>query len=131
MHTVRSDGAFEPDELLVKAAQGGLDVIAVTDHDEEWLLDLEQQVVKRASPPPRGAEVRGRVSDYALVVNGSSWLEISNISFHATTLSVAGDISNVTLSSLEFNYSAVSRRVEHVVIHPFYFFTWSREWEIR
>eukprot|EP01047_Picozoa_sp_COSAG01_P047948 COSAG01_NODE_4627_length_4865_cov_3.016786_3_plen_413_part_00 len=80
------------------------------DHGEEWLLDPERQLVKRASPPPRGAEVRGRVSDYALVVNGSSWLEISHLSFHATTLSVAGDIANITLSSLEFNYSAVSRR---------------------
>jgi hypothetical protein len=78
------------------------------DHGEEWLLD--QNLVKRASPPPRGAEVRGRVSDYALTVNGSSWLEISNISFHATTLSITGDVSNVTLSALEFNYSAVSRR---------------------
>ena len=80
------------------------------DHEEEWLLDLEQKIVKRTSPPPHGAEVRGRVSDYALTVNGSSWLEVSNISFHATTLSVTGDVSNVTLSALEFNYSAVSRR---------------------
>ena len=43
-------------------------------------------------------------------MNGSSWLQISNISFHATTLSVTGDVSNVSLSALEFNYSAVSRR---------------------
>ena len=80
------------------------------DHAEEWLLDLEQQTVVRASPPPRGAEVRGRVSDYALTVDGASWLQISDLSFHATTLSVTGDVSNVSLAALEFNYSAVSRR---------------------
>ena len=80
------------------------------DHDEEWHFDRDQQLVKRASAPRAEAEVRGRVSEYALAVNGASWLAISNISFHATTLSVTGDVSNITLSSLEFNYSAVSRR---------------------
>lgn len=80
------------------------------DHEEEWLLDQDSQMIKRASPPPQAAEVRGRVNDYSLAVNGSSWLEISNISFHATTISVTGDVSNVTLSTLVFNYSAVSRR---------------------
>jgi hypothetical protein len=80
------------------------------DHAEEWLLDTQQGTVQRALPPPQGAEVRGRVSEYALAINGSSWLEIANLSFHATTISVTGDIGNVTLSGLELNYSAVSRR---------------------
>ncbi len=33
MHTSRSDGKFDPTEVLQKAAGGGLEVIAVTDHD--------------------------------------------------------------------------------------------------
>jgi hypothetical protein len=33
MHSVRSDGAFEPEEVLDRCFAGGLDVIALTDHD--------------------------------------------------------------------------------------------------
>jgi len=33
MHTSHSDGKFAPEEVLAKAARGGLDVIAITDHD--------------------------------------------------------------------------------------------------
>ena len=33
MHTVFSDGALTPAELLKKAKEAGLDVISVTDHD--------------------------------------------------------------------------------------------------
>jgi len=33
MHTSHSDGKFGPEEVLRKAAKGGLDVIAITDHD--------------------------------------------------------------------------------------------------
>ena len=53
--------------------------------------------------------MRGRVSDFALAVNGASWLTIANVSFHATTISITGDVGNVSLSSLEFNYSAGGR----------------------
>lgn len=33
MHSSCSDGRFEPEEVLERAARGGLDVIALTDHD--------------------------------------------------------------------------------------------------
>ena len=31
------------------------------DHDEEWLLDVSSQLIKRTKTPPKGAEVSGRV----------------------------------------------------------------------
>ena len=99
------------------------------DHQEEWVLDLEQQLIKRTAPPPPGAEVRGRVSDFALAVNGASWLAISNLSFHATTLSVTGNVSNVSLSSLVFNYSAVSRRSLGEDTPPIGLTVWRQEQE--
>jgi len=33
LHTTRSDGRYDPDEVLRRCARGGLDVIALTDHD--------------------------------------------------------------------------------------------------
>ena len=33
LHTTRSDGAFSPEEALLKCARGGLDIVALTDHD--------------------------------------------------------------------------------------------------
>ncbi len=33
MHSLRSDGRFEPAEVLRRCARGGLDVVAITDHD--------------------------------------------------------------------------------------------------
>lgn len=33
LHTTRSDGAFEPEEVLRRCAASGLDLIALTDHD--------------------------------------------------------------------------------------------------
>jgi hypothetical protein len=80
------------------------------DAPEEWLLDRDAQQVLVAMPPPAQAEVRGRVSDFALVVENSSHVIFANLSFFATTLSAAGDVSNLTFSGLEFNYSGVSRR---------------------
>lgn len=80
------------------------------DAPEEWLLDPEAQQVLMAIPPPAHAEVRGRVSDFALMVENSSHVTFANLSFFATTLSAAGDVSNLTFSNLEFNYSGVSRR---------------------
>lgn len=33
MHTIHSDGAFSPTELVLKAKEAGLDIISITDHD--------------------------------------------------------------------------------------------------
>ena len=33
LHTTRSDGAFSPEETLLKCARSGLDIVALTDHD--------------------------------------------------------------------------------------------------
>ena len=33
MHSTRSDGAFAPEAVIEAAARGGLDVVAITDHD--------------------------------------------------------------------------------------------------
>lgn len=33
MHSTRSDGAFDPEAVIEAAARGGLDVVAITDHD--------------------------------------------------------------------------------------------------
>lgn len=33
MHSIRSDGRFPPEEVLERCARGGLDVVALTDHD--------------------------------------------------------------------------------------------------
>jgi len=48
MHSTRSDGRFAPDEVIRRAARGGLDVIAITDHD------LPPEL------PPGPREVEGR-----------------------------------------------------------------------
>ena len=62
------------------------------------------------APPPAGAKVRGRVSEYALLATNSSFVTIANLTFRATTMAANGDVANITLRSLEFNYSATSRR---------------------
>ena len=80
------------------------------DTQDEWLFDRSTKHVLRAAKPFPGVEYRGRVSDYALVVDNASFLRIANISFFASTISVAGNVSDVTLASLVFNYSSVSRR---------------------
>ena len=33
LHSLRSDGRFSPEEVLARCAAGGLDVVAITDHD--------------------------------------------------------------------------------------------------
>jgi predicted metal-dependent phosphoesterase TrpH len=33
LHSTRSDGRFDPDEVLLRCARAGLDVVALTDHD--------------------------------------------------------------------------------------------------
>ena len=87
---------------------------SLLDGPEEWLLSkttTTSNEILVAKRPRAGAKVTGRVSDYALMVTDTTWLVVANLSFHATTLSASGGtIGNITLSSLEFNYSAVSRR---------------------
>ncbi|MBN2800006.1 MAG: hypothetical protein JXX28_12740 [Deltaproteobacteria bacterium] len=41
---------------------------------------------------------------------------------------VAADAPMVFLWTLD-NYSAMSTRVQNVIVHPFYFFTWARDWQ--
>jgi predicted metal-dependent phosphoesterase TrpH len=45
MHSTRSDGALSPEEVLRQCAVGGLDVIALTDHDMPPALPWGQQSV--------------------------------------------------------------------------------------
>lgn len=60
MHSNRSDGSEEPDEVLRQAARGGLDIIALTDHDLPSALP-HGRVVVRGHPlwVLHGAEVSG------------------------------------------------------------------------
>jgi hypothetical protein len=83
---------------------------ALLDAPEEWLLDTSTAEVLVAERPALAASVRGRVVDYALTVLNASYLLIANLSFHAATLSVTGDVHDITLASLVFNYSAVANR---------------------
>ena len=83
---------------------------ALLDAPEEWLFDAAAKRVLLPAPPPAGAEVRGRVSEYALLATNSSFVTFANLSFRATTMAANGDVANLTLRSLEFNYSATSRR---------------------
>ncbi|MEN0067938.1 MAG: PHP domain-containing protein [Myxococcota bacterium] len=58
MHSNRSDGRFEPEEVLRRAARGGLDVIALTDHDlPTALAPGPRQVEGRTLHLVAGAEV--------------------------------------------------------------------------
>ena len=60
MHSARSDGRFEPEEVLDKAAAGGLDVLALTDHDLATIIDPgEHAVGGRRIHVLAGAEVSG------------------------------------------------------------------------
>lgn len=60
LHSNRSDGRFEPQEVLERAAEGGLQVIALTDHD--LVGELDPTVHKVGSREVRvlaGAEISG------------------------------------------------------------------------
>ena len=35
-HTFYSDGKFSPEELVLRAKRNGVDVFALTDHDDVW-----------------------------------------------------------------------------------------------
>ncbi len=60
LHTVRSDGRLEPEELLVRCARAGLDVIAMTDHDLASPLAAGEYVIHdHAIRLLGGAEVSG------------------------------------------------------------------------
>jgi len=91
---------------------------ALLDAPEEWLLDQEASEILVASRPDNAAEVRGRVTDYALMMTNTTWLQIANIPFFAATLSITGAVANITLSSLTFNYSGVSRRALNDTVSP-------------
>eukprot|EP00937_MAST-01D_sp_MAST-1D-sp2_P003802 g3802.t1 len=83
---------------------------ALLDAPEEWLFDAVAKRVLLPAPPAPGAEVRGRVSEYALVATNSSFVTFANLSFRATTMAANGDVANIALRGLVFNYSATSRR---------------------
>ena len=111
---------------------------ALLDAPEEWLLDLDaSEILIAVDPRPEGEEeeraagarlgaldVRGRVADYALMVTNSSWLQVANLSFFASTVSITGDVSNITLASLTFNYSAVSYRAVSETAPPIALTLW-------
>lgn len=61
LHSSRSDGRFEPEEVLDHAARGGIDVIALTDHDMLSVLDPKvYELGKRRVRVLSGAEVSGQ-----------------------------------------------------------------------
>lgn len=77
-HTDRSDGTFGPDELVKLAAERGLDVVAITDHDttdalEEGIAAGERWGVEVVPGVELSAEHDGR-SVHVLAY----WIEIGN-----------------------------------------------------
>ena len=71
MHSDRSDGRYPPDEVLRRAAAGGLDLIALTDHDLPTTLPLGPcEVAGRTIYVLAGAEVSGEHegAEYHLLV---------------------------------------------------------------
>lgn len=59
LHTQRSDGAYAPDEVLRRCAEGGLDVVALTDHDLETAEPGVHEIGGRRLHVIGGAEVSG------------------------------------------------------------------------
>lgn len=82
-HTNRSDGTFEPDELARRAAERGLQVVAVTDHDTTDGLELAT-----AAGTAAGVEVVPGV-EFSAEYQGSSvhvlcyWMDVTNGEFQA------------------------------------------------
>ncbi len=61
VHSTCSDGRFDPHEVLVRAARGGLDVVALTDHDLPTALPPgEHRLEGRTLHVLAGAEVSGQ-----------------------------------------------------------------------
>ena len=97
------------------------------DDQEEWLFDgagAQGKQVLLARQPAPGAVYSGRVSTHALVVDDARFVGVVNLSFFATTVDLSNDVGNVTLASLEFNYSAVSRRSLGDIAPPATFNVW-------
>lgn len=71
MHSTRSDGAFEPEAVIESAARGGLDVVAITDHDlaTDFAFGARTVCGRRVVVLP-GAEISGTHDDveYHLLV---------------------------------------------------------------
>jgi predicted metal-dependent phosphoesterase TrpH len=60
LHSTRSDGRYDPDEVLARCARGGLDVVALTDHDLPTAVAPGPRTVDgRAIRVLAGAEVSG------------------------------------------------------------------------
>ncbi len=60
MHSTRSDGRFAPEEVLQRCVAGGLQAIALTDHDLATTLDPGRHVIEgREIHVIAGAEVSG------------------------------------------------------------------------
>jgi predicted metal-dependent phosphoesterase TrpH len=82
-HTNRSDGTFEPGELVHAAAERGLEVIAVTDHDTTEGLDASA-----AAGVESGVEVVPGV-EFSAEYEGSSvhvlcyWMDVDHAPFQA------------------------------------------------
>lgn len=61
LHTTRSDGAFPLDEVLERCVAGGLDAVAITDHDMVGDLNSEVRVIDgKELVLIAGAEVTGQ-----------------------------------------------------------------------
>lgn len=124
VQSIERHSAADPAELHYRASWVGLcdtyrggdgryyleGTLPQLDSEEEWLFDKDRDEVLVAVRPPPSAEIRARVSDYVLVLDDASWVVFANLSFRATTLSVAGNVGNISMQNLVFNYSAVSRR---------------------
>lgn len=60
LHSLRSDGRYEPGEVLLRCARGGLDVVALTDHDLPTEMPLGRvQIEGRSLLVLAGAELSG------------------------------------------------------------------------
>lgn len=71
LHSARSDGRFDPAEVLKRCATAGLDIIALTDHDLGTTLPVgPQEVEGRIIHVLGGAEISGvhEGSEYHLLV---------------------------------------------------------------
>ncbi|WP_333608064.1 PHP domain-containing protein, partial [Arsukibacterium sp.] len=50
-HTLSSDGVLSPDELIARAVERGVDVLAITDHDSvAGLAEARQAIHSRQAP---------------------------------------------------------------------------------
>ena len=102
--------------------------LALLDAPTEWFFSKQKGVLylyppDGRSPDETGLEVRAKASTYALeIVGGSSYLDLANISFVATTITATsydpevphgGDasVNNIQFESLNFSYPSSSRRM--------------------